>query len=513
MAFKGFTLFSILVLSLFASSIRSEQTETREFVLTLDHSNFTETINKHDFIVVEFYAPWCGHCKSLAPEYEKAASELSSHNPPLVLAKIDASEESNKGIANEYQIQGFPTIKILRNGGKSIQDYNGPREADGIVSYVKKQNGPASVEIKTAAGASEVVGEKNVVAVGVFPKLSGEEFDSFMAFAEKMRGDYDFAHTVDAKLLPRGDSSVAGPFVRLFKPFDELFVDSKDFNGEALEKFIKESSIPLVTVFDSDPSNRPYVASFFESSATKVMMFVNFTGESAESLKSKYREVATSYKGLGLAFLVGDAEGGKNALEYFGLEESQVPLVIVQTPDNKKYLKANVVVEEIESWMKEFKDGKVAEHKKSQPIPAENNEPVKVVVAETLDEMVVKSGKNVLIEFYAPWCGHCKKIAPILDEVALAFQNDPSVVIAKLDATANDIPSEPFDVKGFPTIYFRSASGNVVAYEGDRTKEDFISFIEKNKPTATHVEETTPTTSAKIEEPKKTDASATKDEL
>lgn len=80
------------------------------------------------------------------------------------------------------------------------------------------------------------------------------------------------------------------------------------------------------------------------------------------------------------------------------------------------------------------------------------------------------------------------------------------------DATANDIPSEPFDVKGFPTIYFRSVSGTVVAYEGNRTKEDFISFIEKNKPTTSHVEDTT--SSTKTEEPKKIDdASDTKDEL
>ncbi|CAA7013418.1 unnamed protein product [Microthlaspi erraticum] len=508
MAFRGFAVFSILLLSLFASSIASEQ--TKEFVLTLDHSNFTETINKHDFIVVEFYAPWCGHCKSLAPEYEKAASELSSHSPPLVLAKIDASEESNKGIANEYKIQGFPTIKILRNGGKSVQDYNGPREADGIVSYVKKQSGPASAEIKSAADAAEVVGDKDVVAVGVFPKLSGVEYDSFMALAEKLRADYDFAHTVDAKLLPRGESSVSGPVVRLFKPFDELFVDSKDFNGEALEKFVKESSIPLVTVFDNDPSNHPYISKFFDSPATKAMMFVNFTGEGAESLKSKFREVATSYKGQDLTFLVGDAESGQGALQYFGLEESQLPLVIIQTPDSKKYLKANVEADQIESWMKDFKDGKVAAHKKSQPIPAENNEPVKVVVAETLDEIVINSGKNVLIEFYAPWCGHCQKIAPILDEVAVSFQNDPTVIIAKLDATANDIPSDPFDVKGFPTIYFRSASGNIVSYEGSRTKEDFISFIEKNKPTSSHGEESAAT---KVEEPKKTDESAAKDEL
>ncbi|CAN1240417.1 Protein disulfide isomerase-like 1-2 [Linum grandiflorum] len=88
---------------------------------------------------------------------------------------------------------------------------------------------------------------------------------------------------------------------------------------------------------------------------------------------------------------------------------------------------------------------------------------------------------TVLVEFYAPWCGHCKKLAPILDEVAVSYENDAGVLIAKLDATANDIPSGKFEVQGYPTVYFRSASGNLVSYEGDRTKEDIIDFIEKNR--------------------------------
>ncbi|KAF8044801.1 hypothetical protein N665_6720s0001 [Sinapis alba] len=477
MTMRGYALCSILVLSLFVSSVRS-----KEFVLTLDHTNFTDTINKHDFIVVEFYAPWCGHCQQLAPEYEKAASELSSHVPPVVLAKIDASEETNKEFSTKYEVQGFPTIKIIRNGGKAVQGYNGPREADGIVTYLKKQSGPASFEIKSADAASDVVGDKNVVAVGVFPKLSGSEFNSFMATAEKLRSDYDFAHTLDAKLLPRGEF-VTGPVVRLFKPFDELFVDSRDFVGEALEKFVKESSIPLITVFDKDPKNHPYVVKFFDIPNTKAMLFINFLGEGAETLKSKYREVASSNKGQGLSFLLGDAENSNEAFQHYGVEESHVPLIIIQTVDNKKYLKTNVKVDQIESWINDFKAGKVSQHKKSQPIPTENNDPVKVVVAESLDEMVLNSGKNVLLEFYAPWCGHCQNLVPILDEVAVSYQSDPSVVIAKLDATANDFPLDTFDVKGFPTIYLRSASGKIVLYEGDRTKEDIISFIDKNKDT------------------------------
>lgn len=66
-----------------------------------------------------------------------------------------------------------------------------------------------------------------LLQVGVFSKFSGEEFDNFTALADKLRSDYEFGHTLDAKLLPRGESSVTGPVIRLLKPFDELFVDYK----------------------------------------------------------------------------------------------------------------------------------------------------------------------------------------------------------------------------------------------------------------------------------------------
>ncbi|KAF7829820.1 protein disulfide-isomerase [Senna tora] len=472
------------VLSLVASlpsQISADEAEGKEFVLTLDHSNFSDTISKHDFIVVEFYAPWCGHCKKLAPEYEKAASILSSHDPPVVLAKVDANEEQNRELATEFDVKGFPTIKILRNGGKNVQEYKGPREADGIVEYLKKQSGPASTEIKSADDASAFIGENKVVIVGVFPKFSGEEFENFTALTEKLRSDYDFGHTLDAKHLPRGESSVNGPIVRLFKPFDELFVDFQDFHLDTLEKFVEEASLPIVTVFNSDPSNHPYVIKFFNSPNAKAMLFINFTTEEADSLKSKYREAAEQYRLDGISFLVGDVEASQGAFQYFGLKEDQVPLIIIQHNDGTKFLKPNLEPEHIPAWLKDYKDGKIQPYKKSEPIPEVNNEPVKVVVADSLQDIVFNSGKNVLLEFYAPWCGHCKKLAPILDEVAVSFQNDADVVIAKLDATANDIPSETFDVQGYPTLYFRSASGKISQYDGNRTKEDIIDFIEKNR--------------------------------
>ncbi|KAG8378255.1 hypothetical protein BUALT_Bualt08G0118600 [Buddleja alternifolia] len=469
-------------------SAAAEASESKEFVVTLDHSNFTDFVAKQKFIVVEFYAPWCGHCKKLAPEYEKAASILSTADAPVVLAKVDANEEQNKVIASEYEIKGFPTLKILRYGGSVVQEYKGPRDAEGIVTYLQKQSGPASFEIKSPEDASSVVDSDKILVVGVFPEFSGEKFENFTTLAERLRADYDFGHTLDVKLLPRGDSSAAGPLVRLFKPFDELFADFQEFDVDALVKFVEETSIPTITLFNKDPKHHPFVIKFFNSPNAKAMLFLNFGTEQFDAFKSKYEEVAQLYKGKDLSFLMGDIEASQGAFQYFGIKEEQVPVIIIQTNDGQKYLKPNVEPDQIASWVKDFKDGNVQPYKKSEPIPEVNNEPVKVVVADSLQDMVFNSGKNVLLEFYAPWCGHCKSLAPILDEVAASFQNDADVLIAKIDATANDIPQDTFDVKGYPTLYFKSATGDLVQYDGDRTKTGIIDFINKNRATVAQQE-------------------------
>jgi len=120
----------------------------------------------------------------------------------------------------------------------------------------------------------------------------------------------------------------------------------------------------------------------------------------------------------------------------------------------------------------------VESHLKSEPVPEPNDDPVKVVVAKNFDDIVNNEDKDVLIEFYAPWCGHCKSLAPKYEELAKKLEDEKDIVIAKMDATANDVPSS-YDVRGFPTIYFapKGSKKSPRKYEGAREVDDFINYL------------------------------------
>lgn len=99
-------------------------TEAESNVKSLKTDDFKEFIAQHDLALAEFYAPWCGHCKALAPEYELAATELKEKNIPLV--KVDCTEEAS--LCEEYGVEGYPTIKVFR-GLDSHKPYNGARKS------------------------------------------------------------------------------------------------------------------------------------------------------------------------------------------------------------------------------------------------------------------------------------------------------------------------------------------------------------------------------------------------
>ena len=128
-----------------------------------------------------------------------------------------------------------------------------------------------------------------------------------------------------------------------------------------------------------------------------------------------------------------------------------------------------------------FISGEIKPVLKSAPEPKKNDGPVKVVVGNTFEKLVMDESKDVLVEFYAPWCGHCKSLEPIYKKLGQKYKNEKSLVIAKIDATANDVPPE-YTVEGFPTIYFAppGKKSNPMKYDGERTLDGISKFIQDN---------------------------------
>ena len=103
-------------------------------VVDLNSNNFDNRVKDSDGVwVVEFYAPWCGHCKQLAPEYQKAAKALKGI---IGVGGINCDEE--KQLCGQFGIKGFPTIKIFGSNKNKPDDYQGSRDANGIVQAAQK---------------------------------------------------------------------------------------------------------------------------------------------------------------------------------------------------------------------------------------------------------------------------------------------------------------------------------------------------------------------------------------
>ncbi|KAI0799175.1 thioredoxin-domain-containing protein [Xylaria sp. FL0064] len=107
-------------------------------VLQVDAKNYDRLIAKSNHTsVVEFYAPWCGHCQNLKPAYEKAAKNLDGL---AKVAAVNCDEDENKQLCGMMGVKGFPTLKIVRPGKKTgkpvVEDYQGERSAKAIVNAV-----------------------------------------------------------------------------------------------------------------------------------------------------------------------------------------------------------------------------------------------------------------------------------------------------------------------------------------------------------------------------------------
>ncbi|KAG6575787.1 hypothetical protein SDJN03_26426, partial [Cucurbita argyrosperma subsp. sororia] len=124
--------FAFAALALFLSSAVADD------VVVLTEENFEDEVGQDRGALVEFYAPWCGHCKKLAPDYEKLGSSFKKAKSVLI-GKVDCDE--HKGVCSKYGVSGYPTIQWFPKGSLEPQKYEGPRTAEALAEFVNSLGG------------------------------------------------------------------------------------------------------------------------------------------------------------------------------------------------------------------------------------------------------------------------------------------------------------------------------------------------------------------------------------
>ena len=114
------------------------------FVKHLTSAEFDHYMRFKDTVLIMFYAPWCGHCKSMKADYSKAAKQLTEENVSHVLATVDATVETE--LAKRFEIRGYPSLKFFRRG-QMVEDYRGGRTKTDLVKYIRGKAGQAKDEL------------------------------------------------------------------------------------------------------------------------------------------------------------------------------------------------------------------------------------------------------------------------------------------------------------------------------------------------------------------------------
>eukprot|EP00179_Madagascaria_erythrocladioides_P008340 CAMPEP_0198309808 /NCGR_PEP_ID=MMETSP1450-20131203/2066_1 /TAXON_ID=753684 ORGANISM="Madagascaria erythrocladiodes, Strain CCMP3234" /NCGR_SAMPLE_ID=MMETSP1450 /ASSEMBLY_ACC=CAM_ASM_001115 /LENGTH=490 /DNA_ID=CAMNT_0044012587 /DNA_START=71 /DNA_END=1543 /DNA_ORIENTATION=+ len=451
-----------LALTAVAAFARADGDVDESDVVVATKDNFDETVNGNEFVLVEFYAPWCGHCKRLIPEYAKAATAIKGE---VVLAKVDATVESD--LAQKYGVKGYPTLKFFRSG--EATEYNGPRDADGIVAWLKKKSGPVSKALDAAADVDAFVADSKPAVVGAF--AGARDSDAYKAFIDTAKSgdldDFAFADVAGADA-----DSITLYAAHLDAP---LVYDAAN-DGADVKAWILKAGYPLV---DELPAAWER---YSKRGLPLAILFVDKSADNAAVLKEASAAAERVADKLAISFA--DGVRFKQQIERMGAPTDSLPVLAAMKLSGKANypyageLNADAIV----AWAEGIADGSIQAHLRSEPVPESQDGPVTVVVGKSFKDVVLDADKDVLLEIYAPWCGHCKALVPTWDKLGEAYKGNDGVVIAKLDGTANDI--EDVEFRGFPTIKFfpagSSSAADQVDYDGGREYDDFVAFLKKS---------------------------------
>jgi len=326
-----------------------------------------------------------------------------------------------------------------------------------------KKSGPPSAEISSEADLQNFLASEGTKVVAF---LKADNLDTWTSVAKNPKfEEFLAAHVLEGSWGSHSEG------IYIHKQGEDPVTYDGPFEAGSILSWASTEGYPLVEELAqqiwmrAQKTTNPLLAVFHEESDTATRDLIT--------------EVAKAHKGKALF----SWSNRLQLLEQWGASGKLVPsaIMIVWVDENPKFRiwneDANTPFNEesLSAFVTATIDGSYQGYEKSEPIPETNDGPVITVVGKTFRDIVYQEGKLVLLEMYAPWCGHCKKLAPVWEELATAVADLPNVVIAKLDATSNHFPDE-VSITGFPTLILFEGTKQTV-YSGPRDLDTLIQFV------------------------------------
>ncbi|XP_053711088.1 protein disulfide-isomerase isoform X2 [Synchiropus splendidus] len=442
-------------------------------VLRLRKGTFHSALTQHRQLLVLFHAPRSAEDFRVMQVFESTVAQLQGSE--VKLATVDVTEE--KELAKELNATRPPSIRLYLSGDKHKPiPCPVPQTPASILTWLKRRAG-SPADLISERDQSEASDELQVL--GFFKDLSSDYVQLFYSAAIDLP-DIVFALTQDDDIINKyGVTPGVVLLLRQSKLVQALQMDP-DTSKEDLIVFINVYEMDPVTEYSGQTATRILSSPVLNH----ILLFANKSVAGFEELYSAFNSAAEDFR-MEIVFVLVNIDEPRNGrlMEYFRVRPFDAPHVrLVNLTDHMTYhLPTDTLdVATIKTFCRSYLDGEAKPKLQSQPIPdGWEQQPVKELVGSTLEKVAFQPNKTVFVLFYLPYGKESGSLFPLWEELAATFKDQEDVVIARIDASANEVDltmqqSYPW-LCLFPALY----SERVVLYSGKKELKDLVQFIHR----------------------------------